>query len=503
MDSADSRLSALWEGQPIPYGGDKVAYVDAQLAADFQPGDRLVVVQNSGALLRIPQEQSTLVQRAVTDALEAFEALQDLDSTQITEFFERFALALENPEVMAEVRAANRRDIDLAVAKHRSTARLELTPAMGAQMVQGLRIWRDASARPDVPLQQVDHAAWTVQSYRAPLGVVGFVFEGRPNVFADAVGVLRTGNTVVFRIGSDALGTAQALMELAVKPSLVSTGLPEGAAVLVNSSERSSGLALFSDTRLGLAVARGSGEAVAQLGAVARQAGVPVSLHGTGGAWMLVSTRSDPTRLRRSLINSLDRKVCNTTNVVCVPRQAASELLDVVCSSIIEAAEGLGQPARIHVTSETVPLIDQELLTRHVEVQRPQGTVMEYLATEISREDLGREWEWEKSPEVSVVVVEDLAEAIALFNRWSPHFVISLISEDPDEHEMVYRRAQAPFVGDGFTRWVDGQYALLTPELGLSNWESGRLLGRSAILSGDSVHTVRLRAQISDPDLRR
>ena len=49
-----------------------------------------------------------------------------------------------------------------------------------------------------------------IGSPSAPLGVVGFVFEGRPNVFADAAGVLRSGNTVVFRIGSDALGTAQA-----------------------------------------------------------------------------------------------------------------------------------------------------------------------------------------------------------------------------------------------------------------------------------------------------
>jgi glutamate-5-semialdehyde dehydrogenase len=503
MDSADARLSALWAGQPIPYGGDKVAFVDAQLAAEFQSGDRLVVVQSTGVLMRIPQAQSDLVDSAVTGALSAFGALSDCDPAQVTEFYELFAQALENPAVMEEVRAANRRDIDAAVAKQRSTTRLELTAAMGAQMVEGLRIWRDASAGTAAPLQQVDHAGWTVRSFRAPLGVVGFVFEGRPNVFADAVGVLRTGNTVVFRIGSDALGTARALMELAVTPSLVRAGLPENAAVLVDSVERSSGLALFSDTRLGLAVARGSGEAVAQLGAVARQAGVPVSLHGTGGAWMLVSTHSDPARLRSSLINSLDRKVCNTTNVVCVLRQAAPELLDLVCTAIIEAAELLGQPARLHVTNAAAALIDPAYLTREVEIQRPYGTAVEYLATEISLDDLGQEWEWEKSPEVSVVVVEDLAEAIELFNRYSPQFVISLISEDPDEHEMVYRRAQAPFVSDGFTRWVDGQYALLTPELGLSNWEAGRLLGRSAILSGDSVHTVRIRAQISHPDLRR
>ena len=66
-----------------------------------------------------------------------------------------------------------------------------------------------------------------------------------------------------------------------------------------------------------------------------------------------------------------------------------------------------------------------------------------------------------------------------------------------------YAAVDAPFVGDGFTRWVDGQYALDTPELGLSNWQGGRLLARGGVLSGDSVYTVRHRATIADPALHR
>ena len=62
---------------------------------------------------------------------------------------------------------------------------------------------------------------------------------------------------------------------------------------------------------------------------------------------------------------------------------------------------------------------------------------------------------------------------------------------------------EAPFVGNGFTRWVDGQYALDAPELGLSNWQHGRMLGRGAILSGDSVHTIRYRAIVDDHGLHR
>ncbi len=71
------------------------------------------------------------------------------------------------------------------------------------------------------------------------------------------------------------------------------------------------------------------------------------------------------------------------------------------------------------------------------------------------------------------------------------------------EHRSFFDSIDSPFVGNGFTRWVDGQYAFDKPELGLSNWQYGRLLGRAGVLSGDSVFTVRSRAWQTDPDLAR
>jgi glutamate-5-semialdehyde dehydrogenase len=93
--------------------------------------------------------------------------------------------------------------------------------------------------------------------------------------------------------------------------------------------------------------------------------------------------------------------------------------------------------------------------------------------------------------------------AVALCNIHSPHLAASLISSDQHEHDQFYAAIDAPFVGNGFTRWVDGQYALNAPELGLSNWQGGRMLGRGAILSGDSVHTVRYRATVTDHQTHR
>merc|ERR1719284_2027957 len=111
-------------------------------------------------------------------------------------------------------------------------------------MIDGLRGWITAPSKRGSVLETVKHTGWTVELVGAALGIVGFVFEGRPNVLADATGVLRGGNTVVFRIGSDALGTARALMCEALTPALVEAKMPEGAVSLVDSSARSSGWAL-------------------------------------------------------------------------------------------------------------------------------------------------------------------------------------------------------------------------------------------------------------------
>jgi glutamate-5-semialdehyde dehydrogenase len=468
-----TQLTQLVEGQVLVFGGDRCTMVPAELARVFAAGDRLVIVQDTGDLLHIPLAEHRLVSNAVTQAVEAFSALAECDDEQITDFFQRFADAIEDDAVFADVLAANRVDVDIATGRGRSTTRLRLSAAMRTDMAVGLRSWAASSIRRHQLLSTVHHDGWSVSSLRAPLGVVGFVFEGRPNVFADATGVLRTGNTAVFRIGSDALGTAQAIMGTCVEPSLAAAGLPAGAVQLVESPAHAAGWALFSDARVSLAVARGSGSAVAQLGSVARQSGVPVSLHGTGGAWLVVSQHADAATLGDIVEHSLDRKVCNTLNVCCIPRSRAAELRGVV----VEAAERAAATRGTHAVTHRV---DEDQVHR-----------------------LGEEWEWEDSPEYWMVEVDSVAEAVGLFNRFSPRFSASLISDDHSEHEWFYAAIDAPFVGNGFTRWVDGQFALDQPELGLSNWQAGRLFARGGVLSGDSVYTVRLRADVRDHSLHR
>ena len=167
------------------------------------------------------------------------------------------------------------------------------------------------------------------------------------------------------------------------------------------------------------------------------------------------------------------------------------------------AAAARNTNGRLHVVEGSERFVPTERFERTVDIDRASGVESEPAASSVPEHDLAVEWEWETSPEITLVVVDTVDEGVALCNRYSPHFVASLISDDDEEHDRFYASIDAPFVGDGFTRWVDGQYALDKPELGLANWQGGRMLGRGGILSGDSVHTIRYRASVTDISTRR
>ncbi len=497
------RLERLTPGMPIPFGGNRVTHVSQDLADAFASGDSLIVVQDTGELLHVPAAEQAAARAAVDGAAGAFAAMGGVDDDAVDDFYERFAAALADDETFAPIAAANDADVARARERGRSTTRLVLGDTMRADMIAGLRGWARSPRGRGRVVGTVEHRGWRLEQVVDRLGVVGFVFEGRPNVFADATGVLRSGNTVVFRIGSDALGTARAIMAHALEPALAAAGLPAGAASLVDSAAHAAGWAMFADPRLALAVARGSGGAVAQLGAVARQAGNPVSLHGTGGAWIVASGAADADAFRAAVYHSLDRKVCNTLNTCCIVADRADELVGVFLDAVEAAGRRRGAAPKLHVLEASRAHVPAAWFDRRVGIARAEGTVEEPQAEPIAEERLGEEWEWEDSPELTLAVVDSIDQAVAWFNAYSPRFVASLVSEERSEHRHFFATVDAPFVGNGFTRWVDGQYALDTPELGLSNWEWGRLFGRSGILSGDSVFTTRMRVVQDDPEVGR
>jgi len=495
-------LEELSPGMPVVYGGNRVARVPEDLAEAFVSGDRLIVLQDSGDLLHVPKSDWDVARDAVGAASRAFQELGGVGDAQISEFYVAFAARLEDDHVFESVRRANERDVERSRAVGRSTTRLELGDRMRGDMIDGLRMWAEAPAARDEVVERIAHDGWTVELVRAGLGVVGFVFEGRPNVFADATGVLRSGNTVVFRIGSAALETARSIMHLMVEPAVEDSGIPPGAVTLVDAPSRAAGWAMFADERLGLAVARGSGSAVAQLGGVARQAGTPVSLHGTGGAWIVAGEDADEDAFAMAVYESLDRKVCNTLNTCCIVESRAADLVPVFLDALHRAGERRQATAKLHVAAGDEAHLPPEWF-EPAQISRAEGPVTEPRTEVLANERLGEEWEWEDSPEVTLKVVPDVAEAVRLFNELSPRFAASLIARDPAAHAEFWSAVDSPFVGNGFTRWVDGQFALDRPELGLSNWQYGRLFSRGGVLSGDSVFTVRTRAVQRDPSLGR
>lgn len=496
-------LTGVPRGMQVLFDGNRLARVPDSIADRFRPGDQLLVVGRTGEVLHLPAAIAEVVDRAVERARAAFSALAAVDDAAITRFFGCFAARLADDPIWERIAAANEEDVRLAQARGRSTVRLVAGSRMRRDMIEGLKVWERMPSTRGSVTSSIAHEGWTVEQVVDGLGVIGFVFEGRPNVFADAAGILRGGNTAVLRIGGDALGTARAIADHALRPALSEAGLPLDAVILLDTVEHAAGWALFANRQLSLAVARGSGRAVTLLGEIARQAGTPVSLHGTGGAWLIADAHADPARLHAALFHSLDRKVCNTVNVVLIEESRAAELAPVALRALRERGDALGSGFKLHAAANTLPFLPADLFQRTAPILRAGGLSHEPIAEILPMEHLGREWEWERTPEVSLALVGNLEEAIELFNQYSPHFVASLISESPAAHEHFFRAIDAPFVGDGFTRWVDGQYALDRPELGLSNWQFGRLFARGGVLSGDGVFTTRLRVHQQDSGLHR
>ena len=459
--------SASTSHSPAPVASEVHVLVGEKLVAlpRLEPGDRAVPLAELGELVVISKAAAEAAGQAVARATAALSELADASDAAILQFFEGFAARLEDDATFAEIARANAADVASARARGRAVGRLELSERMRRDMIAGLRVWSSAPARVGEVIEKRQGAGYVIERRRAPLGVVAFVFEGRPNVFADAAGVLRNRNAAVFRIGGDALGTAIAIEEHALRPALRAAGLPEGALGLVRSKEHAAAHALFCERAVRLAVARGSGRTVALLGAIAKQHGIPASLHGTGGAWMFVEHSASPELVRNAVRFSLDRKVCNTLNVLVLERAAVATLGPIVAEVLAELR------ARVFVVPGSEGVV------------RAEGTIAEA--------ELGREWEWDAVPELSFVIAEHVTHAVSLINRYSPKFVASILSARAGAFEAFYAAVEAPYVSNAFTRWVDGQWAWHRPELGLTNWETGRLLGRSGFLSGDDLTSVR------------
>ena len=254
----------------------------------------------------------------------------------------------------ADLLAANTADVEAAERGGMTGGlldRLRLTPERLADMAVQLEVLADT---PEPPLQRFVRALPTgerVFERRVPVGVIGAVFEARPNVTIDVASqVLKARSAAVLRTGAAALGSATALVEQVIAPSLQQNGVPDDAVQLVPTPGHAGADALVGLPDLvPLVVVRGSGEVTRRLAALGATAGTRVLAHADGGGVLYLDASASPEAVARMVHDSTDRLgVCNRLNLLLIDRSAHDRLWPVAAEALRERGLTPSLPPHYH-----------------------------------------------------------------------------------------------------------------------------------------------------------
>ncbi|WP_288759312.1 glutamate-5-semialdehyde dehydrogenase [uncultured Brevundimonas sp.] len=341
--------------------------------------------------------------------------------------------------------AANARDVEAARANGMSEAlldRLTLTPARVAGMVEAVAV---IAAVPD-PLG-VETERWTpangldIARVRTPIGVLGVIYESRPNVTADAAALcIRSGNAAILRCGSDCLQSSLAIAGV-VAEALSEAGLPADAVQLVDTPDRAAvGLMLGGlDGAIDVIVPRGGKSLVARVQAEARTA---VLSHLEGLNHTYLHRAADPDAARAIAVNAKMRRtsVCGATETLLVDRAAAESLLPAVAADLIAAGcELRGDEAARALVPEMTPATEADWTT-------------EYLA-----------------PILAVRVVDDLDAATDHIARYGSGHTEAIVTADVEAAERFAAQVDSAIVlVNASTQFADGGEFGFGGEIGIS-----------------------------------
>ncbi len=248
-------------------------------------------------------------------------------------------------ERATELLAANAADVTAAEAGGVAPGlldRLRLTSGRLADMATQLEV---LAATPEPETERFVRALPTgerVYERRVPVGVIGAVFEARPNVTVDVASqVLKARSAAVLRTGAAALGSARALVELVIAPALDAHGVPAEAVQLVPTPGHAGADALVGLPDLvPLVVVRGSGEVTRRLAALGAAAGTRVLAHADGGGVLYLDASAAEDDVTRLVTESTDRLgVCNRLNLLLVDEPAWDRLWPVAQRAM--AARGI------------------------------------------------------------------------------------------------------------------------------------------------------------------
>jgi glutamate-5-semialdehyde dehydrogenase len=283
--------------------------------------------------MHIETESTQHLQRAAAAARAASHVLARTPDADRNAALRAMATALR--EHTAEILAANAADLAACTGTAAFRDRLTLTEARVDAMSKGLE---DIAHLPD-PLGRM-LADWTrpnglrIQRIATPIGVIGMIYESRPNVGADAAGIcLKSGNAVILRGGSESLRSAQAI-NAALVSGLRAAGLPEACVQIAPNADRAYVAAMLAAAGLlDLIVPRGGKSLVER---VQREARVPVLAHAEGLCHTYVHESADPAMARSIVANAKMRRtgICGATETLLIDRTIAPSLLPAIIADL-------------------------------------------------------------------------------------------------------------------------------------------------------------------------
>jgi glutamate-5-semialdehyde dehydrogenase len=349
----------------------------------------------------------------------------------------------------AAIQAANARDVQRARANGLDAAaldRLTLANEHVEQMAQGLE---QIAQLPD-PIGAIGDvrpmpSGIEVGRMRVPLGVIGIIYESRPNVTIDAAGLcLKSGNATILRGGSEAIESNRCLAQI-VAAALGTAGLPPDAVQLVDTTDRAAvGLLVGMPEYVDVIVPRGGKGLIERL---MRESRVPMIKHLDGICHVYIDDSADADKAVRIADNAKTQRygVCNAMETLLVARGIATLVLPRLGRIYADKA------VELRACAESKAVLAQAGIA----------------ATDASEEDWRTEY---LGPVLAIRVVDGLDAAIEHINRWSSHHTDAIVTENHTRAMRFLREVDsASVMVNASTRFADGFEFGLGAEIGISN----------------------------------
>ena len=338
-----------------------------------------------------------------------------------------------------KILAANEKDMQAGQERGMKPGlldRLKLTKDRIAGMAEGLRQIADL---PDpvgeVMKDWVPENGLHIRQVRVPLGVIGIIYEARPNVTADAFGLcFKTGNPVVLRGGSDAIHSNQVITEVLQK-ALAANGFPESSIQLLTDTSRETAAAFMKLNRyIDVLIPRGSAGLIAT---VVNNSTIPVIETGSGNCHIYVDEAADLEMAVNIVYNAKTQRIA--------------------CESLVVNRK---------VKDAFLPLLAKRLQEKNVELRGDEAAREAVPMTPATEEDWGTEY---LDYILSVKTVDTVEEAIAHINRYNTGHSEAIITENKEHAEKFLKEVDAAAVYvNASTRFTDGFEFGFGAEIGIS-----------------------------------